>query len=235
MNAKNRRRIEMATRALNFSRAHTDPSPGYAATVARLEERLARAQQLATQQREGILEVRSSSVQKRDLRRQMGRGQLMHLAGVADIASAELPELAQKFSLAAMRSPYLAFRTAARSMAAEAQAQKELLVKHGLADTILESLATALDEFDRALERGTDGRRQHVGASAELDTVGDELLQIVRVMGGLNRVRFANDSESLAAWESASNTLGPARSSGIKPAPGPSQPPLSGGEVKPAA
>lgn len=233
MNAKNRRRIEMATRALNFSRAHTDPSPGYAAAVARLEERLARAQQLATQQREGILEVRSSSVQKRDLRRQMGRGQLMHLAGVADIASAELPELAQKFSLAAMRSPYLAFRTAARSMAAEAQAHKELLVKHGLADTVLESLAVALDEFDRAIERGNDGRRQHVGASAELDTVNDELVQIVRVMGGLNRVRFASDSESLAAWESASNTLGPARSSSIKP-PGPSEPPAPG-EIKPAA
>ena len=235
MNAKNRRRIEMGTRALNFSRAHADPSPGYGAAVARLEQRLARAQQLATQQREGILEVRSSSLQKRDLRRQMRRGQLTHLAGVADIASTELPELSQKFALAPMKSPYLAFRTAARSMAAEAQAQKELLVKHGLADTVLESLAAALDEFDRAIERGTDGRREHVGASAELDTVGDEVVQIVRVMDGLNRVRFANDAESLAAWESASNTLGPARSAGIKPTPSPSQPPQSGGEIKPAA
>ena len=176
----------------------TRPSPG-----CRKGERLSRAQQLATQQREGILEVRSSSVQKRDLRRQMRRGQLTHLAGVADIASKELPELAQKFILAPVTSPYLAFRTAARGMAAEA--------------------------------RGTDGRREHVGASAELDTVGDELVQIVRVMDGLNRVRFANDSASLAAWESASNTVGPARSSGIKPAPGPSEPPSSGGEVKPAA
>ena len=225
----------MATRALDFSRAHGDPSPGYAAAVARLEQRLARAQQLATQQREGILEVRSSSEQKRDLRRQMRRGELAHLAGVAAIASAELPELAQKFTLAPMKSPYLAFRTAARSMAAEAQAHKELLVQHGLAETVVESLTETLDEFDRAIERGNEGRREHVGASAELDTVGDELVQIVRMMDGLNRVRFAEDSESGAAWESASNTLGPARSSGIKPTPGPSEPPASGGEVKPAA
>jgi hypothetical protein len=30
-------------------------------------------------------------------------------------------------------------------------------------------------------------------------------------MDGLNRFRFANDPESLAAWESASNTFGPVR------------------------
>ena len=223
----------MATRALDFSRAHQAPSPGYAAAVTRLEQRLARAQQLATQQRDGILEVRSATEQKRDLRRQIRRGELAHLSGVGDIASAERPELRQKFSLARMRSPYLAFRTAARSMAAEAGASKELLVKHGLAETVLESLTVALDEFDRAIERGNEGRRQHVGASAELETVSDELVQIVRMMDGLNRVRFASDSESAAAWESASNTLGPARSS--KPAPLRPEPPTSGGEIKPAA
>ena len=123
----------MAKRALDFSRAHLDPSPGYAAALARLEERLARAQQLATQQRLGILEVRSSTEQKRDLRRQMRRGELAHLSGAADIGSAQLPELTQKFTLVPSKSPYLAFRTAARSMAAEAEANKELLVKHGLA------------------------------------------------------------------------------------------------------
>lgn len=230
MNAKNRRRIEMGTRALNFSRAHSDASPGYAAALSRLEERLARADQLATQQRDGIIEVRSSSAQKRDLRRSMRRGQLTHLARVADIAAKELPELSQKFILAPMSSPYLAFRTAARGMAAEAQSRKELLVQHGLAGTVLESLVAALDEFDRAIERGTDGRREHVGASAELDTVADEVVQIVRMMDGLNRFRFANDAESLAAWESSSNTFGPVRSSSLKPAP--AEPPASEGEVK---
>jgi hypothetical protein len=235
MTGKNRRRIEMAKRALDFSRAHLDPSPGYAAALARLEERLTRAQQLATQQRLGILEVRSSTEQKRDLRRQMRRGELAHLSGAADIGSAQLPELTQKFTLVPSRSPYLAFRTAARSMAAEAEANKELLVKHGLAETVLESLTVALDEFDRAIERGNEGRRQHVGASAELDTVSDELVQIVRMMDGLNRVRFANEPQSAAAWESASNTLGPARSSKPAPAPAPTEPPSSGGEIKPAA
>jgi hypothetical protein len=227
MNAKARRKVEMGSRVLNFSRAHPDASPGYAAALSRLEDRLTRAELLATQQREGIFEVRAATAQKRDLRRTMRRTQLMHLASVAEVAAKEMPQLAQKFVVAPEGTAYLAFRTAARSLVAEAQNQKELLVKHGLVDAVLESLVGALDQFDQAVEQGTEGRRAHVGASAELDAVADEIVQIVKVMDGLNRFRFAEDSESLAAWESSSNTFGPPRSTGLKPP--------AGVEIKPAA
>jgi hypothetical protein len=55
------------------------------------------------------------------------------------------------------------------------------------------------------------------------------------VMDGLNRYRFAKDGESLASWESSSNTFGPLRSTNVKPVPTPQVPPTSGGEIKPAA
>ena len=116
---------------------------------------------------------------------------------------------------------------------AEAQNQKELLVKHGLADTVLDSLVQSLDQFDQAVEQGTEGRRAHVGASAELDAVADEIVQIVKVMNGLNRFRFASNAESLASWESASNTFGPVHPAADKPA-SPDSPP-AGGDVRPAA
>ena len=41
--------------------------------------------------------------------------------------------------------------------------------------------------------------------------MADEVVQVVRVMDGLNRYRFMSDTESLAAWESASNVLSPSR------------------------
>jgi hypothetical protein len=202
----------MATRVLNFSRAHPDASPGYAAAVSRLEQSLTEAEQLAARQRDGINEARAATMRKRNLRRTMRRTHLVHLARVAEAAAKEVPDLAQKFVLA-REIPYLAFRTAARGMSAEAQNHKEVLVKHGLLDSVLESLALALDQFDLVVEQGTNGRRTHVGASAELDTVAEELVQVVRLMDGLNRYRFANDSDSLAEWESTSNTFGPPRSS----------------------
>ena len=166
MNAKARRKLEMGARALDFSRAHPDASPGYTAAMTRLEERLARGERLASQQREGQLEVRAASARKAELRRAMRRAHLSHLAQVAKVAAREVPELAQKLVLRPGPTTYVAFRTAARGMAAEAQNQKEVLVKHGLVETVLDNLVQALDQFDggtagaRGCQRGAQGGRR---------------------------------------------------------------------------
>jgi hypothetical protein len=233
MDATSRQRIEMGTRALNFSRAHPDPTPGYTAAVTRLEERLARAGQLAKQQRDGLLLVRASTARKAELRRTLRKAHLSHVAQVAKVASREVPELAQKFVFKPGTTTYLAFRTAARGMAAEALNQKELLVKYGLAETVLDNLVLTLDHFDAAVENGAGARQAHVGASAELRAVADEIVQIVRVMDGLNRYRFLNDGELLAGWESASKVLTTSKNGTPKPDTGTTPP--AGGEIRPAA
>jgi len=173
MDAKSRRKLEMGTRALEFSRGHPDTSPGYTAALTRLEERLTRADQLASRQRAGQLEVRAATARKAELRRAMQQAHLAHLAQVGKAAAREIPELAQKFVFRPGTTTYLAFRTAARGMAAEAQNQKEALVKHGLVETVLDNLVQVLDQFDAAVEHGAEGRQAHVGASAELHAVAD--------------------------------------------------------------
>ena len=87
------------------------------------------------------------------------------------------------------------------------------------------------------MEEGTQGRRTHVGASAELGALADEVVQVVKLLDGLNRFRFAKDAESLAAWGSASNVLAtPHPAAVVKPVPqGPEGPAPAGGEVRPAA
>jgi hypothetical protein len=219
----------MGKRALAFSIAHPDSSPGYATTLASLEQRLARAQQLIELQRNGFAEVRNATIQKRELRRIMSRTQLRHLARVAMGASKELPDLGQKFVPRPEHTPYLEFQASARAMLAEAQNQKELLVKHGLADTVLNSLVKNLDQFNLVVELGTEARRAHVSASAELEVIGDEIVHLVKVMDGLNRFRFEGALEVLAEWESASNVFGP-----VHPADK-SDTPSTGGEARPAA
>ena len=223
----------MGVRALGFSLAHPDSSPGYATTLARLEDRLARAEQLMNLQRDGIAQVHGAVVLKRDLRRIMRRAQLMHLVRVAELAAKEVPELAQKFVLKQEQIPYLEFQASARAMLAEAQNQKELLVKHGLAETLLDDLVKSMGQFDRAVEQGSDARRIHVSASAELDAIGDETVQLVNVMDALNRSRFAGAVAILAEWESVSNVFGPVRSA-EKPISPEETPPL-GGESSTAA
>jgi len=118
-------------------------------------------------------------------------------------------------------------------MAAEAQNRKELMVQHGLVETVLDNLVQTLDQFDAAVESGSGGRQAHFGAGAELQDVADEIVQIVRVMDGLNRYRFMNRPELLAAWESASNVLAAPKNGTPKPDPGTAPP--AGGEIRPAA
>jgi hypothetical protein len=99
-------------------------------------------------------------------------------------------------------------------MAVEAESRRELLVRHGLVETVLQSLAQSLDELDRAVEQAIAGRRAHVGASACLDNVADEVVLIVKVMDGFNRVRFANEPGLLAEWASLSSVVATPRTRG---------------------
>jgi len=49
MNISIRRKLEMAARVRDFARAHPDDNQGHTAAVARLEDRVARAEALAQQ------------------------------------------------------------------------------------------------------------------------------------------------------------------------------------------
>jgi hypothetical protein len=229
MLAKTRRKLDMGTRVLEFTRLHPDTSPAFVAAVARLQGRLARADQLARQFMDGRSAVHVATARKAELRRLMRRTHLHHLSSVAEVASVDEPELARKFVIPRDTFTYRGFQTAASGLAAEAQSRKELLLKHGLAEEVLTGLEVAL-------EQGAAGRLTHIGATAELDTVGEEVVQIVKVMTGLIRVRFAGQPELLVEWESASNVVAAPRPED-KPETGPTPAPTppTGGEVRPAA
>ena len=57
-------------------------------------------------------------------------------------------------------------------------------------------------------------KREHVGASADLDSVVSEISQQVRLLDGLVRYRFGGNAELMGAWASARNVAGPFRSHG---------------------
>jgi len=219
MKAKTRNRIAMGQNVLSFSEVHPDTSAGYATTLASLKERLARAAELISLQHDGFAGVRTTTDQKRDLRRIMLRAQLRHVLRVAELAATEVPEVLQRFVLPRDQTPYVEFQPLAHALVAEALNHKELLVKHGLAETLLNDLVKNLESFDRAMGQGTDARRTHITASAELDEIGDEIVQLVKVMDTLNRSRFHSTVELLAAWESTSNVFGPVHPSEEQSAP----------------
>ena len=112
-------------------------------------------------------------------------------------------------------------------MLEQGEAERELLVKHGLSDTLLGDLAAAVAEFDASVAETNTGRQDHILASAELRTVSDEVVQLVEMMDGLNRYRFQKEPQLLVAWEAARHVMsGP--KAGEAGAAGPVTPPAAG-------
>jgi len=232
MNAQCRRKIEMGTRALEFSRAHPDADPGYAAAAAKLEQLMARASEATVAQRSGIVDARAASARKGELKRTMQAVHIAHLAQVGEEAATENHELGKRFRFQPAAGTLLAFRAAAGTMADEAQANREMLVKYGLSAAVLEEFLQRLEQFDAAVALGNAGRATHVNATAELDAVAAGIVRAVNVMDGRNRQRFQQEEPLLAEWISASTVVGRRRRVSDNPAPEETPP---AGDVRPAA
>jgi hypothetical protein len=147
---------------------------------------------------------------------------------VAESADVDQRGLGERFKIPSASASHEAFRTLARQVLEQGQATQERLAKHGLADRLLPDLTAAVDEFDASVVTSNEGRRDHVGARAELEAVSDEVMQIVEVLDGVNRYRFGGDAEMRAAWESARNVVSEPSSAGAEE-------PGKEGEVKPWA
>ena len=235
MNGDVRRTFEMTVRAEDFSDAQPDTDAGHLVSVERLKQVKAQMEQVATMQRAGVIDVHTGALEKRRLRREMLAGPIAHLTEVGGLAKREHPDLVNKLRYKPSGNAYLAHRTAARGMQAEAEANKEVLAKYGLSEAVLSVFGQLLDQFDAAVKLGSDGRAAHTGATRRLEALALEAGQIVRAMDARNRYRFKNDEQVLGAWISASTVFGKGAGSAPEQTPGPGPTPEAGGDVRPAA
>jgi hypothetical protein len=226
MNLSIRRKLEMAARVRDFARAHPDANPGHTAAVARLEDRVARAEALAQQEVAGRKTVTGAVVARDQLRGEI-RGTIALLVGLARPAAREEPELAAGIVRPRTNVSNQSFLTGARVAAATAVGHRELLQRYGMPDTFPEDLGRMLDRFEATLNEKHAGRAAHVGARAELNAVTAEIMQLVGQLDALNRFRFKRDAEAIGAWRSARNVAWPLNDRGETAA--------EGGTVRPAA
>jgi hypothetical protein len=235
MDRQVRRKLEMAVRVRDFCRAHPSADANHASVLGRLDEAIGRMEVLIEQQVGGFLSKRSSVLRRKELRRRLHGGMLRHLVTIARSAAEEKPELVEKFQLPSSNASHKLFRTVARKMLEQGQGEKELLVKHGLSDKLLDDLSAAIDEFDASVAETNGGKQDHVLARAELEMLSDEVMQLVGMLDGINRYRFDRDPQLLVAWKTAKHVVaGPQAEAPVGTVvPAPEQPPT--GEVKPAA
>jgi hypothetical protein len=194
--------------------AHAIPTEdsSFNAALARLDALLQRAKAAAARQLEGITRSRAASAAARSLQATIRGTHLPHIGRVVELAATDKPELVPAVHQLRDSRTVSGFRTIAGAYVAVAQANQDLLVKHGLTLPVLTDLIAVLDKYDQTVALKLDARQQHIGATAELNSVADEIVQVVQVMDGFQRLRFAQDPDRLAAWESASSVLAGRRS-----------------------
>lgn len=214
----------MAERVREFLRAQPLTDATAMAFVARFEEQAKRALALAVQQSNGEVASRAATARRSVLRRALRSTLLRHLTHVGALAATGSPELAGKFRLPAEARSRQALLAAARGLADEAAAHKEVLAKHGMTEELLAELQEAVTQYEAIAEEGTRAQRDRVGAVSEVLAVTTEIRRAVRVLDGLIRHRFRDNGEVLAAWGSAKEVIGPAQARRVaKPGDGGSQ------------
>lgn len=209
MNVEIGRRVETVIRVLLFSEANPDDNPGITTVIAQLRENRNRAENLAAQQRLGITEVAAGTRSRRKLRADIHHNMVVPIARIGARAAIEEPGLESIFRAPGRSARSQEWRTGARGIATAAQERKDLLLRHGLSAAMLADLVAALDQYDAASTRRDAGKSAHVGATADLDEVIRDSMRLIGVLDGLFRYRFRDDTEKLAAWESARNVPTP--------------------------
>ena len=202
-----RRKFVMGRRARDFFVQHPFPNPGDAEVVALLGTLITRIETLTGEERAGRIAVRMSTQRRKDLRHILRSQQLFHVGRTAQLVADSLqqPELVKLFQLPPSNGSHEVFLTAARKILDEATARRDLFRAHGMADTLIEDLGAVLLEYEQSVKQGNTGRATHTGARAEIASVLDRVMLVVRQLDGLVAYRYANQPERRIAWESARN------------------------------
>src|SRR5216684_4190351 len=108
--------------------------------------------------------VERSAVQRQELRRALQPRILGYLSAVGAVVGTQNAELAEPFRMPPPNTTHQGLLTMSRAILERATAHKELLVKLGMSEQVLDELTTALGQYEDTLQATSAGRREHVGA-----------------------------------------------------------------------
>ena len=233
MTAATRRVLEMLVRALAWIGAHPDDDPGFQVLVTRLQAVVTRMTQVVDDQRGGHVATRAARRRKLELRQLMLLGPIANLAHIGALLGGAESELKSALTFRPAANSMLAFLRAARTMYAAAQANMEVLGRHGMSAPVLTQFGAWLDELERTMASGAAGRAVHTAATRELEALTKDGVAIVRAMDARVRLRFQDDRQAWEVWVSTRTVLGVPEKAKEEEQEGGT--PAAGGDVRPAA
>jgi hypothetical protein len=198
-----RRKLEMAARVREFTRAHVSTEPGYRPALVRLEERLDRAQAIDARQQEGFKAVKGGRARRQEIRRVI-HGQLArYLVALGSVATRDQADIVGRFRLPATSLNNAAFVTAVKGLVGDAEQHKDKLAELGMTPTLLDDLTRMIADFEASAETVRTARRDHIGAREDLESISIDLMELVKLIGAITSYRFGYDRDVMAQWKAA--------------------------------
>ena len=99
--------------------------------------------------------------------------------------------------------PNTAFITTVKGLISDAEQHKEKLVEVGMPATLLDDVSRMVADLENASEAIRTARRDHIGAREDLEAICIDLMELVKLIGGITGYRFGNDREVMAEWRAA--------------------------------
>lgn len=208
MRTQTRLKLDTGGTVEEFCRLHPLATPAGTAVIERLVGLNDRGGSLAQQHRFGTLGVKSSVIEKANIRRLI-RLDLESLHRLATTAATAQPEIGIRFSLPYATVNHQVFLATARSALAQAQGAVDVLLGYAMPEDLLARIAENLGRYERAVSVKDNSRAAHVGARAELDEVADDIMEVVRHLDALYSLKYRDNPELQAAWKSARNVPWP--------------------------
>lgn len=205
--------LDAAHRVYALSKEHDSTIKGYVDAVRQLGDRLTRAESLQQQQEEGEASRSALVASKDELRATIRDGHVAHLIRIARGSLPQDPEMRKRFRPIGHSASWQQFVAAVRAMLAEAASRKELFITEGMPETFVEDLEKLLDQYVQAINEKDLAKARRIGAVADLKSVTKEIVQLIRRLDAINRKRWQDAPELLAAWVSARDIAYPRKPS----------------------
>lgn len=212
-----RRQLSMAERSLAFERDNPAADPVHVALVDKVATLLGEVHALHRAAGVGDDGERLARARRTSLRRRI-RPRLQHLSRVARMAE-DTARLQSPYRAPDFGAPNQEFIAIAARYVAMLPADLEALTAAGLGAGFLEALTTLVEEYQAQSGVVDERRGDHVRSRASLEAMLGEALSLLRVLDGLNAIRFAEEPGLLAEWRSARNVFGPVTRTATEPPP----------------
>lgn len=202
MRKQQKDQLDVGLRCATFARNHPDADPTLTAVGAALDELNARAVILAGQF-ESAMHRWSAAVEGKARAHQEARRLLGAIQRIADYAALRQPEAAVRFPMPGTRSGRHDFVARVRAVADLITTHRDLLVGYGMPATMPEELGATLARFEAFTVRKAAAQQARSVTQRALFEVARQVMQEVRHLDGLYRLRYAGQPELLTVWRDA--------------------------------